>query len=95
LSLKSFVFTIFDGLGICSFICLSTLAKRQRSDLFGRRAATCYYQFNYSKVEAISLSAFPKDTTSELAGLSSYYPFIMLNDKQESCEYQILVFLTF
>jgi len=34
-----------------------------------RQAATCYYQSNHSKVEAISLSALPKDTTSELAGL--------------------------
>jgi len=32
-------------------------------------AATCYYQSNNSKVEAISLRALPKDTTSELAGL--------------------------
>jgi len=29
----------------------------------------------YSKVEAIPLSALPKDTTSELAGLSPHYPF--------------------
>jgi len=28
------------------------------------KAATCYYQFNHSKVEAISFSALPKDTTS-------------------------------
>jgi len=34
------------------------------------RAATCYYQSNQSKVEAISLSTLPKDTTSELASLS-------------------------
>jgi len=27
-------------------------------------AATCYYQSNHSKVEAIQLSALPKDTTS-------------------------------
>jgi len=32
-------------------------------------AATCYYKSNRSKVEAIPLSALPKDTTSELAGL--------------------------
>jgi len=30
---------------------------------------------NHSKVEAIPLSALPKDTTSELAGLSLQYPF--------------------
>jgi len=42
------------------------------------QAATCYpyyYQSNHSKVEAISLSALPKDTASELAGLASPYPF--------------------
>jgi len=34
------------------------------------QAATCYYQSSHSKVEAISLNALPKDTTSKLAGLS-------------------------
>jgi len=36
------------------------------------QAATCYYQSNRSKVDAIQLSALPNDTTSELAGLSSH-----------------------
>jgi len=31
-----------------------------------------YYQSNHSKVEAILLSALPKDSTSELAGLSPH-----------------------
>jgi len=39
------------------------------------------------KVEAIPLSALPKDTTSELGGLPSHYLFFMLNVKQGSCEY--------
>jgi len=39
------------------------------------QAATCYYHSNHSKVEAITLSALSKDTTSELAGLSPHYPF--------------------
>jgi len=39
------------------------------------QAVTCYHQSNHSKVEAIPLSAMPKDITSELAGLSSHYPF--------------------
>jgi len=39
---------------------------------------TCYYQSNHSKAEAIPLSALPKDKTSELPGLSSHYPFLML-----------------
>jgi len=38
------------------------------------------------------LNALPKDTTSELAGLSSHYPSFMLNVKQGSCEYQLLKF---
>jgi len=36
------------------------------------QAATCYYQSNHSKVEAIPLDAFSKVTTRELAGLSSH-----------------------
>jgi len=39
------------------------------------RAATYYYQSNHLKIEAIPLNALPKDTTSELAGLSSHYHF--------------------
>jgi len=35
-------------------------------------ATTCYYQSNHTKVEAIPLSALPKDTTSYLAGLPSH-----------------------
>jgi len=54
------------------------------------QAATFYYQFNHLKVEEIPLSALPKDTTSELVGLSSHYPFFMLKVKQGSCEYQLL-----
>jgi len=46
------------------------------------QATTCYYQSNHSKVEAILLSALTKDTTSELAGLSSHYSFFLLNLKQ-------------
>jgi len=45
------------------------------------QAATCYCQSTvvHSKVEAIPLSALPKNTTSKLAGLSSHYPIFMLN----------------
>jgi len=46
------------------------------------QAATCYYQSNHSKVDAIPLSALSKDTASELADSSSHYPFFMLNVKQ-------------
>jgi len=51
---------------------------------FSSQAVTCYYQSNHAKVEAIPLSALPKDTTSELAGLPLHYPFFMLNIKQGS-----------
>jgi len=37
-------------------------------------------------IEAIPLSALPKDTQANLPGLTSYYPFFMLNVKQGSCE---------
>jgi len=37
------------------------------------KVSACYY---HSKVEAIPLSALPKDTTGKLAGLSPHYiPF--------------------
>jgi len=42
---------------------------------FSSQATTCFYQSNHSKVEAIPLGALPKDATSELAVLSSYYFF--------------------
>jgi len=55
---------------------------------FSSQAATCCTSLmsNHSKVEAISLSTLPKDTTSELASLSSHYLYFMLNVKQGSCE---------
>jgi len=63
----------------------------EQRDLFGFRVklppATTSLS---SRVETIPLSALPKDTTSELAGLSSHYPSFMLNVKQERFEYQLL-----
>jgi len=44
-------------------------AKRRFRSL--SQVVTCYH----SKVEAIPLSALPKDTTNKLVGLSSHYPF--------------------
>jgi len=59
---------------------------RQRKNLFGLRVklATCYYQSNHSKVQAIPLSALPKDTTRKLAGLTLYYPFSILTSSREA-----------
>jgi len=48
-----------------SFICQGASTRRQRSDL-SSQAATFYYQYNHSKVEAIPLSALPKDTTKAI-----------------------------
>jgi len=44
-----------------------------------------YYQSNHSKVEAIPLSALPKDTTSERAS-NVHTISSMMNVKQGSCE---------
>jgi len=59
-----------------SFICqgISTVKRFVKETVKGpfwssSQAATYYYQSNYLKVEAIPLSALPKDTKSELAGL--------------------------
>jgi len=60
------------------------------------QAAICYCQSIDSKVEAIPLSALPKYTTSELAGLSSHYPF---NAERQAGKqwivYQLYKFLIF
>jgi len=72
---------------LSSYLDLETAKGPFRSS---SQAATCYYQPNYSKEDAIPVSALSKDTTSKLVGLSSHYPFFMLNVKQGSCEYQLL-----
>jgi len=61
----------------CSFICQGTSTRRHRRDFYDlpSQAATCFYLSNYSKVEAIPVSALPKDTTSELAGMISTTSF--------------------
>jgi len=68
------------------FVCQGTSTKRQRRDLFGLRVKLphFYYQSNHSNVEAIRSSALPKDTKSELAGLASHYPFLMLKSSREA-----------
>jgi len=58
-----------------SFIYQGTSTRRQRSDLFGFRVKlppVITSLTNNSKVEAISLSALPKNTISELAGLTPH-----------------------
>jgi len=64
-----------------SFICQGTSTRRQRSGLFGlpSHAATCYYQSNHLKVEAIPLSA--KDTTSYLPAIAT---LILLNAERQA-----------
>jgi len=65
-----------NGLGTHLFVKVPRPGDSGR-DLFGLpvKLPPLYYQSNHSKVEAIPLNAFPKNTTSKLAGLSSHYPF--------------------
>jgi len=53
------------------------------------RPATCYYQFNHSKVEAISLSTLTRTQQAILPAYLRTNPFV-LNVKHGSCEYQLL-----
>jgi len=72
------------SLQFCSFNCQVVSARRQRSDLCGLQVKLPLVTTslsNHSKVEAIPLSVLPKDTTSALSGLTSHYPFLMLNVK--------------
>jgi len=76
------------GLGTHLFVNVPRPGDSEGTFLVFGQATTCYYQSNHSKV-----SALPKDTASELDGLrgvSSEYPFLMLNVKQGNCEYQLL-----
>jgi len=54
--------------GTCSFICQGT-STRESKGIFSVFESSCHR--NHSKMEATPLGALPKDTTSELAGLSS------------------------
>jgi len=75
------------SLQFCSFIFQVSSIRRQRRDLCCLRVKLPPDTTSQPlKVEAIFLSALPKDTTSELAGLFSHYPFLMLNVKQWSRE---------
>jgi len=49
------------------FVMLFRPGDRNGSLQHSSQAATCYYQFNHSKVEAIPLSALPKNTTNKFA----------------------------
>jgi len=53
------------------------------------QAATYYYQTNHSNIEAIPLSALPKNTTSELAAYL-HTIFVIAERQQGSCEYQLV-----
>jgi len=52
------------------------------------QSATCYYLFNYSKVEASHQVPCPKIQLANFPACSPHYPF-MLNVKQGNCEYQL------
>jgi len=71
-----------------SLICQGKSTRRQRSNLFGcgmKLSLVTTSLRTQIKVEAIRLSALPKDTTKELAGFLSLYSFFMLNVRQGSC----------
>jgi len=53
-----------------SFVKVSRLGDSEVTFSVFESSYTCNYQFNHSKVKVIPLSDLPKDTTSELAGLS-------------------------
>jgi len=60
-----------------SFIYQGTSIRRQRRELFGCGMKLSHVTTSLStqiKVEAIPLSALPKDTISELDGLPLHYP---------------------
>jgi len=62
-----------SGTGRYSFICQGTLTRRQRNDLFGLQVKLPPVTTSLTtQVEAIPLSALPKNTTSELSGLSPH-----------------------
>jgi len=85
---KHVLHLLFSLFSTCSFYFLSMyLDQDTAEEPFRSSSESCHLllQSNHSKLEAIPLSAFPKDTTSELAGLSANY----LNVKQESCEYKL------
>jgi len=72
----------------CLFVYLSWYLDQETANESFRsssQAATCYYQSNHSKVEAILLSTFPKDP--QLANLPAHLHTIpwMLNVKQKCC----------
>jgi len=77
--LNHFLRSKIPGLGTHLFVKVPRPgdSKGTGSFWFSRQAATCYYQSNHSKVEAIPLSALPKGTTSKLAGLSSQFHTIL------------------
>jgi len=58
----------------CSFTCQESsrldLEIAKRPFWSSNQVAVCYYPSSHSKVEAIPLSALPKDTTSEHSGVS-------------------------
>jgi len=76
--IKDYCVTILRFIVCCFARSFAKLPRQRDSEVtfaIFESSATYYYQSNHSKVEAIPLSAFPKDTTSELADLSSHKPF--------------------
>jgi len=60
------------GLGTHLFVKVPQPRDSEVTFQSSSQATTCYYQSNHANIEAFLLSALPKDTTSELAGLSPH-----------------------
>jgi len=73
--LMLFCFSVCNFAKVYLFANLPQPGDNKMTFVSSNQVTTCYSQSIHSKVEVIPLSALPKDTTSELASLSSRYPF--------------------
>jgi len=75
-------------LEFAGFLPIFLLRKTAKSPFRPSNQASTYLIPVSLKGRDVSFCSLLKDTTSEVAGLSSHYPFLMLNIKQGSCDYQ-------
>jgi len=76
MEMSTIIIPVLQRLRHCLFIRQRTSNTRQRRDLFGRvKLPSVTTSLTTQKVDAISLSALPKDITNQLAGLFSPYLF--------------------
>jgi len=82
---KLLLYFLFSQFALCSFICQVASTRRQQIRPLRSWPPVTASLTTQDNGNAIKYLA--KDITSELASLSTYYPFLMLNVKQESLEY--------